>query len=313
MEKKPKIKVVGIGGAGGNIVSFLKDSSLRGVELISINSDLQDLRRKKADQKIAIGYNLTQGLGTGMSPSLGRRCAESSQEEIKKALQDSSIVFLLLGEGGGTGTGAAPVIAKILEPETLKIGIVTTPFPFEGGLRQRVAKKGLSQLAKTVDALLVISNGQLLKVAGGQASVDEAFSLGNEVALKAIQGITGLVTSSGFISLDFAALRTFLKKAGLVFFGVGSARGPSRLNQAIYQALHSPLLDHPVEKARGALLNISSQGDLKINEFQKATKLIKEELKPGAELVFGTSVDSSLKGGWIRVTVILASQKAENS
>lgn len=311
MEKKPTIKVVGIGGAGGNIISFLKETGLQGVELISINSDLQDLRRKKADRKVAIGYALTQGLGTGMSAGLGRRCAESSREEIKKALGESGIVFLLLGAGGGTGTGAAPVVAKIIGPDVLTIAIATTPFSFEGAIRQRVAKQGLNRLEKEVDALLVISNRRLLEVAGEQASVTEAFQIGNEVVLEAVKGIADLVTASGFINLDFTSLKTFLKKAGPILFGVGSARGPSRLNQALYQALSSPLLSYPVQKARGALLNISSRGDLKISEFQKATKMIRKELKPGAELVFGTSVDPALKEGWVRVTVIVASQRRE--
>jgi len=311
MEKKPTIKVVGIGGAGGNIISFLKETRLQGVELISINSDLQDLRRKKADRKVAIGYTLTQGLGTGMSASLGRRCAESSREEIKKALGESSIVFLVLGAGGGTGTGATPVVAKIIGPDVLTIAVATTPFSFEGAIRRRVAKQGLNRLEKEVDALLVISNRRLLEVAGEQASVTEAFQIGNEVVLEAVKGIADLVTASGFIDLDFTSLKTFLKKAGPILFGVGSARGPSRLNQALYQALSSPLLSYPVQKARGALLNISSRGDLKISEFQKATKMIRKELRPGAELIFGTSVDPALKEGWVRVTVIVASQRGE--
>ena len=308
MEKKTTIKVVGIGGAGGNVVSFLKETGLRGVELISVNSDLQDLHRKKADKKIPIGYRLTQGLGTGMNPGLGRKCAEDSQEEIKKALEGSSVVFLVLGAGGGTGTGAAPVIAKIIGSDVLTIAVATTPFSFEGRIRRRVAQRGLNQLVKQVDALLVISNSRLLEVAGEQASVAEAFHLGDEVVLTAVQGIADLVTSSGFINLDFASLKTFLKKAGPILFGVGLARGPSRLNQALYQAFHSPLLNYPVQKARGALLNISSRGDLKINEFQKATAMVKKELRPGAELIFGTSINPKLKEGQIRITVIVAKQ-----
>ena len=282
------------------------------MELIAINSDVQDLRSKKADLKIQIGYRLTKGLGTGMNPRLGQKCAEFSQDRIQAALKGSDIVFLVFGAGGGTGTGAAPVIAKIIDKETLVIAVATTPFPFEGGVRKKVANLGLKKLEKEVNALLVISNSQLLEAAGEQASVDEAFRLGEEVLLKAVKGVSDLVTSSGFVNLDLASLKTFMEKAGPVLFGVASARGPSRINQAIYQALHSPLLTIPVEKARGALLNIASAGDLKISEFQKATQIVADNLRPGAELVFGTSVDSSLGGGWVRVTVIVSGFRPES-
>lgn len=306
MEKRSIIKVVGIGGGGSNVIARLMEEKIQGVELIAINSDVQDLRSKKADLKIQIGYRLTQGLGTGMDPRLGQKCAESSQDRIQEALKGSDIVFLVFGAGGGTGTGATPAIAKMIDKGTLVVAVATTPFLFEGGVRKKVANRGLKKLEKEVNALLVISNSQLLQVAGEQASVGEAFRLGDEVLLKAVEGISDLVATSGFVNLDFASLKSFMEKAGPILFGVASARGPSRINQAIYQALHSPLLTMPVEMARGALLNIASRGDLKISEFQKATQIVTDTLRSGAELVFGTSVDPSLEEGWVRVTVIVS-------
>ena len=306
MKKKSSIKVVGIGGGGSNMVSFLMEKKIPGVEFIALNSDVQDLRTKKADRKIQIGYELTKGLGTGMNPHLGQRCAEVSQDKIKEALDGSDIVFLVLGAGGGTGTGAAPVIAELINKKSLVIAVATTPFSFEGGVRKRVAYNGLKKLEERVNALLVISNSRLLEVAGDQASLEEAFQLGNDVLWKAVTGISDLITSSGFVNLDFASLKSFMENAGLVLFGVGTGRGPSRINLSIYQAFHSPLLAIPVKKAQGALLNIASGGDLKINEFQKAIQVVSESLRPGAELVFGTSVDPSLGKGWVRVTVIVS-------
>lgn len=309
--KQPVIKVIGIGGAGSNVITHLVEEKIPGVQLISINSDVQDLRLKKADLKLQIGYQLTHGLGTGMNPQLGKKCAEASKDKIKEVLQDSDIIFLVLGEGGGTGTGAAPVIAQLIDKDTLTIGVAITPFSFEGKERKRIASQGLKKLKKEVDTLLIISNSRLLEVAGQQASLDEAFHLGDEILLRAVRGVTDLITSSGFVNLDFASLKSFMKKAGQVLFGVGLARGPSRINQAIYQSLHSPLLVVPPQKARGALLNIASSGDLKISEFQNATKIVAKTLRPGAELIFGTSVDPSLEPGWIRVTVIVTSSSTK--
>ena len=306
MKKKSLIKVVGIGGGGSNMVSFLVEKKIPGVEFVAINSDVQDLHTKKADRKIQIGYELTQGLGTGMDPRLGQKCAEASRDQIQETLGDSDIVFLVLGAGGGTGTGAAPVVAQLINKKSLVIAVATTPFSFEGSVRKRLAYNGLKKLEERVNALLVVSNSRLLEVAGSQASLDEAFQLGNDVLFKAVKGISDLITSSGFVNLDFASLKSFMEKAGVVLFGVGSARGPSRINLSIYQAFHSPLLAIPVKKAQGALLNIASGGDLKINEFQKAIQVVSESLRPGAELVFGTSVDPSLGKGWVRVTVIVS-------
>jgi cell division protein FtsZ len=305
MKPRKKIKIIGVGGSGSNTIARMKKRHMEGVELIAVNTDIQDLRAKPADVKIQIGRIATEGLGAGMNPDLGRAAAEESRADLEKVLEGADMVFIACGLGGGSGTGASPVIARIARSMgILTVATVTTPFSFEGEPRARVAQEGLAVLGPEVDTLLVIPNDRLLELVDEKTSLVNAFNLCDQVLHNAIQGIADLIVASGEINVDFASLRTIIKKAGPALFGIGAARGRNRAIKAIKVALNSPLLDFSLEGAKAALLNIASSGDLTLDEVHLITQRVCQAIKPGASLIFGTSLDKNLKKETIRVTII---------
>src|SRR6056297_136004 len=306
---KPKIRVFGVGGSGSNTVSRMKKHQIKGIDLVSINTDIQDLRKKKADIKLEIGYETTQGLGTGMDISLAREAVEESQEKIKELLEDLDMVFLTGGLGGGTATGALPLIAEMAqEMGVLTIVVVTQPFTFEGAQRKKLATIGLKNLRPHADTLLVIPNDKLLNLEE-DLGVREAFQRCDEILKRAIQSISDLLIASGQINIDFADLKSVMEDAGPAMFGMGKAHGKDRISKAVEEALNCPLLGFSISGAQGALFNIASRGDLEVGEFKEASEKIKEKLKPKADLVFGTSIDKKLKSGEVRITLIATGVK----
>ncbi len=305
MKPRKKIKIIGVGGSGSNTVARMKKWRMKGVELVAVNTDVQDLRAKAADTKVQIGQTVTKGLGAGMDPALGRAAAEESKAELEKVLSGADMVFIACGLGGGSGTGAAPVVARLARSMgILTVATVTTPFSFEGEPRSKIAQAGLKELKPEVDTLLVVPNDRLLDLINEKTSLVNAFSLCDQVLHNAIQGIADLIVASGEINVDFAALRAVIKKAGPALFGIGSARGRGRAVNAIKAALDSPLLEFSLEGARAALLNIASNGDLTLAEVHSVTQQVRQVIKPEASLVFGTSLDNNLKSGTIRITII---------
>ncbi len=301
----PKIKVVGIGGSGGNAISRMAGCGIKGVELIAVNTDFQDLKDSKGDVKVRIGKKLTEGLGTGMNPELGEKAVEENREEIAKTLKGSDMVFLTCGLGGGTGTGAIPAIARIAkESGALTIAVVTTPFSFEGKERGRIAKKGLKMVQDEVDTLIPISNDRLLSTLGSSVSLSEAFWSCDEILRQAVQGISDLVTLPGIINIDFADVRAIMKNSGSALFGKGSAKGKRRAEEAALQALNLPLVDLSCENAKGVLFNVNGGKDLSLSEVNEIAEVIKKRVSPNASIIFGAVEDKDLDEGEIKVTVI---------
>lgn len=300
-----KIKVVGIGGAGGNAISRMANCHLQGVELIAINCDAQDLQKARADQKLRIGRNLTQGLGAGMNPEIGRWAAGENKEEIKQLLSGADMVFVTCGLGGGTGTGAAPVVAEIAKNlGALVVAVVTTPFSFEGAYRAQIAKKGLEILKNKVDTLLIIPNDKALGQGSQETTLLSAFWTCDEVLRQAVQGITDLILFPGMINLDFADIKTIMKNAGPAFFGQGKAKGERRVEIAVNLAMNSPLLDFSISGAKGILFNVSGGDDLSLTEINEAAKIITKNADPRAKVIFGAVHDKSLQKAEIKITVI---------
>ncbi len=305
MRSLPKIKVVGVGGAGGNAVSRMADCGIKGVELMAINTDFHDLESCKADSKIRIGKKLTGGLGTGMNPELGRRAAEENREEISKALQGSDMIFLTAGMGGGTGTGALPIIAEIAkESGALTIAVVTTPFSFEGKERGRVAKRRMKALQERVDTLIPISNDRLLSSLEPGITLSQAFWTCDEILRQAVQGISDLVTLPGIINIDFADVKAIMKNSGSALFGKGVAKGKRRAEEAAIRALNLPLVNLSCENAKGVLFNVNGGKDLSLSEINEIAEVIKKRVSSGASIIFGAVEDKNLEEGEIKVTVI---------
>ncbi len=305
MNDLPKIKVVGIGGSGGNAISRMASCNIKGVELITVNTDFQDLRSSKGDVNIRIGKKLTEGLGTGMNPEVGRKAAEENREEIAKKLEGSDMVFLTCGLGGGTGTGALPVIAEIArETGALTIAVVTTPFSFEGKERSKVAKKGLRDIQDKVDTLIPISNDRLLSTLGPNTSLTEAFWCCDEILRQAVQGISDLITLPGIINIDFADVKAIMKNSGSALFGKGTAKGKRRAEEATINALNLPLVDISCENAKGVLFNVNGGEDLSLSELNDIAEVIKKRVSPDASVIFGAVEDNTLEEGEIKVTVI---------
>jgi len=299
-----KIKVVGIGGSGCNAISRMKASGARGVELIAINSDAQDLEDSKADKKIRIGKKLTRGLGTGMDPEVGKKAILEQKEEVEKVLKDSDMVFITCGEGGGTGTGAAPIVAKIAQDnEALTVAVVTKPFSFEGAQRKRTATKGLKKLKKEVDTLVVIPNDKVAELCEDNATLEEAFWKADDILRQAVTGISELVVGSGIVNVDFADIKTVMKDSGRALFGVGTAEGENRAEKAVRKAINSPFLDYSIEKAEGALFSVSGK-DVALFEINEIASILNEKLSSKAKLIFGAVEDQDLKEGELKVTVI---------
>ncbi len=300
------IKVVGVGGGGVNAVNRMVDAGLRGVEFVAVNTDAQALLMSDADLKLDIGRNLTRGLGAGADPDVGRQAAEDHRDEIAAALSGADMVFVTAGEGGGTGTGASPLVARIArEQGALTIGVVTKPFAFEGRRRSRQADDGVGALRAEVDTLIVIPNDRLLQVSDRDTSVMEAFRLADDVLLQGVQGITDLIMTPGLINLDFADVRTVMKDAGNALMGIGRARGETRALDAARLAISSPLLEASIDGARGVLLMVAGGSDLGLVEATEAADLIGESAHPEANIIFGAVIDDTL-GDEVKVTVIAA-------
>ncbi|MDJ0348510.1 cell division protein FtsZ [Cryobacterium sp. PH29-G1] len=300
------IKVVGIGGGGVNAVNRMIELGLRGVEFIAINTDAQALLMSDADVKLDVGRDLTRGLGAGADPEVGRRAAEDHAEEIEEALAGADMVFVTAGEGGGTGTGGAPVVARIAKSiGALTIGVVTKPFGFEGKRRQAQAETGVASLKNEVDTLIVVPNDRLLEISDRGISMLEAFATADQVLLAGVQGITDLITTPGLINLDFADVKSVMQGAGSALMGIGSARGADRAIKAAELAVASPLLEASIDGAHGVLLSIQGGSNLGIFEINDAARLVQEAVHPEANIIFGAVIDDTL-GDEVRVTVIAA-------
>jgi cell division protein FtsZ len=299
------IKVVGIGGGGTNAVSRMVDAGLRGVEFIAANTDAQALAMSDADLKLNIGHESTKGLGAGANPDVGLAAASESRDDIKEALKGADMVFVTAGEGGGTGTGAAPVIAEIAKNEigALTVGVVTRPFDFEGSQRARQASEGIDRLREVVDTLIVIPNEKLLSVVERRTSMLDAFKEADNVLRQGVQGITDLITIPGLINLDFADVRTIMHDAGSALMGIGSAAGENRSAEAARLAISSPLLEEHVQGATGILLNITGGRDLGLFEVNEAAEIIQASADKDANIIFGAVIDEGMTDE-VRVTVI---------
>ncbi len=305
VESFARIRVVGVGGSGGNAVNHMVSAKVKGVEFISINSDAQDLHHSLAKRKIHIGKNLTRGLGAGGNPDMGRRAAEETREEIANALKGSDMIFITGGMGGGTGTGAAPVVAKISRDSgALTVGVVTKPFLFEGQERMRLALQGIEELKKEVDALITIPNDRLLAIVDRETSVKAAFELCDNVLKQAVEGISDLITMPGIINVDFADIRSVMENAGSALMGVGLSTGEKRAEEAARAAINSPLLEVSITGAKGVLFAIAGGDDLGMLEIQDAARIITESIDPHAKVIFGAIKDDKLKKNEVRVTVI---------
>ncbi len=305
VESFARIRVVGAGGSGNNAVNYMVGAKVKGVEFIAINSDAQDLHHSLAKKKIHIGKNLTRGLGAGGNPDMGRRAAEETREEINNAIKGSDMIFITCGMGGGTGTGAAPVIAKIARDSgALTVGVVTKPFLFEGQERMRLALQGIEELKKEVDALIIIPNDRLLAIVDKETTVQNAFQQCDNVLKQAVEGISDLITMPGIINVDFADIRSVMENAGSALMGVGVSTGEKRAEEAAQAAINSPLLEVSITGAKGVLFAIAGGDDLGMLEIQDAARVITESIDPQARVIFGAIKDEKLKKNEIKVTVI---------
>jgi cell division protein FtsZ len=300
-----KIKVVGIGGAGNNAVSRMFDYFPRQVDLIAINTDVQDLNYTNAKKKIHIGKNLTKGLGTGMNPNLGRQAAEENRSEINETLKGADMVFITAGCGGGTGTGGAPVVAEIAkELGILTVAVVTKPFSFEGTQRAQIAQEGIIKLREQVHTLITIPNDRIFSLISKDTSLIKAFEAIDEVLKNSVLGITELIVAPGIVNVDFADVKAVMNEGGSAIIGVGVANGPERAAKAANLAVNSPLLEASIDGAKGVLFSISGHRDLKMNEINEVAKLISENVDQSAKIIFGAYYDRKLNKGQLKVTLI---------
>ena len=298
------IKVVGVGGAGGNAVNQMIEKGLRGVEFIAINTDGQDLLKSEAHVKLEIGGDSTKSLGAGADLEVGRLAAEAHVDEIAEVLRGADMVFVSAGEGGGTGTGAAPVVARIAKQSgALTVGVVSRPFSFEGRRRAENAQAGIDALRAEVDTLIIVPNQKLIDLNDAELSLPDAFSMADDVLRAGVQGISDLITEPGFINLDFADVKSVMQGAGTALMGIGIAKGEDRAMRAAEQAINHPLLESSIDNARGVLIQFAAASNMKLKEVNDAAKLIQEVVHPTANIIFGTSIDNTL-GDEMRVTVI---------
>ncbi|MEA3399004.1 MAG: cell division protein FtsZ [Patescibacteria group bacterium] len=305
IESFARIKVVGVGGSGKNALNHMINSKVKGVEFIVMNTDTQDLHNSLAEKKVHLGKNLTKGLGTGMDPELGKRAADETKAEIQDVIKGSDMIFIACGMGGGTGTGAAPIIARAAKEQgILTVAVVTKPFSFEGNRRMTIAEKGLTELEKEVDAIIVIPNDRLLAISGKDVGFKEAFTMCDEVLKQAVEGISELITTPGMINVDFADIKAVMTNAGSALMGVGIGAGEDRAQKSANEAINSPLLDLSISGAKGVLFAIHGNDDLTIHEIQEAAKIITDSIDKDAKIIFGTIRDQNLKKGEMKVTVI---------
>ncbi|AEE96771.1 cell division protein FtsZ [Mahella australiensis] len=311
-EHGAQIKVIGVGGGGNNAVNRMIEFGVKGVEFISINTDKQALYMSQANQKIQIGEKITKGLGAGANPDIGQKAAEESRDEIAQSVKGADMVFVTAGMGGGTGTGAAPVVAQVTkEMGILTVGVVTKPFAFEGRQRMINAEKGLAELKGYVDTLVVIPNDRLLQVAEKKTSMLDAFKIADDILRQGVQGISDLIAVPGLVNLDFADVKTIMREKGLAHMGIGRGTGENRAVEAARQAIQSPLLETTIEGAKGVLLNITGSKNLGLFEVNEAAELVAEAADEEANIIFGAVIDDSLQDE-VRITVIATGfEKAE--
>jgi len=305
VESFARIRVIGVGGSGNNAVNHMITNKIKGVEFIAINSDAQDLHNSIAKKKIHIGKNLTRGLGAGGNPEMGRKAAEETREEIANSLKGTDMIFITGGMGGGTGTGAAPIVAKIArESGALTVGVVTKPFLFEGQERMRLAMQGIEELKREVDALIIIPNDRLLAIVNKETTVKNAFGMCDDILKQAVEGISDLITMPGIINVDFADIRSVMENAGSALMGIGTADGEKRAEEAAQAAINSPLLEVSITGAKGVLFAIAGGDDLGMLEIQDAARVITESIDPHAKVIFGAIKDDKIKKNELKVTVI---------
>lgn len=305
IETFARIKVIGVGGSGNNAISRMIGGRIKGVDFIAVNTDAQALHHSQATEKIHIGRSLTRGLGAGMNPELGRAAAEESKKDIEKVLKGADMVFITCGLGGGTGTGAAPIIAEVSrENGALTVAVVTKPFTFEGAERGRIAEEGLEQLKNKVDTIIVIPNERLLQIIDKKTSLVDAFKTVDSILKQAVQGISDLITIPGIVNVDFNDVKTIMKDAGSALMGIGIASGENRAVEAAKAAINSPLLELSIDGAKGVLFNISGGADLGMIEINEAARIITSSIAPDAKVIFGAVIDDSIKKGELKITVI---------
>ncbi len=305
LETFARIKVVGVGGGGNHAISRMMEANLKGIDFIAVNTDAQDLHHCKVSEKIHIGKNLTKGLGAGMNPDIGRQAAEENKDEIQDALKNADMVFVTCGLGGGTGTGAAPIIAEVAkEAGALTVAVVTKPFSFEGLQRKRIAEEGLESLKAQVDTIITIPNDKLLQIIDKKTLLLDSFKIVDDVLRQGVQGISDLITVPGIVNVDFADVKAIMENTGSSLMGIGKASGENRAIEAAKQAINSPLLELSIDGARGVLFNISGGADLTMMEVNEAANVITESIDPEAKVIFGAITDENLKKGEIKITVI---------
>ncbi len=308
-----RIKVIGVGGSGGKAIQRMMSEKIHGVEFIGINADAQDLHASNAPIKIHIGKNLTKGLGTGMNPEIGRQAAEETRDEIQEAIKGSDMVFITFGLGGGTGTGAGPIVAEVAKNAgILTIGVVTKPFSFEGAQRARIAEEGWNKLKDRVDALITIPNDRLLSIVERKTGLIDAFKIVDEVLHQGVQGVSELITIPGVVNVDFADVQAIMQNAGSALMGIGRASGEDRAIEAAKAAINSPLLEVSIDGAKGVLFNVTGGPDLSMSEINDAAKIITESIDPEAKVIFGATQDNNLKKGEIKVIVIATGFDSES-
>ncbi len=305
MKYDTKIKVIGVGGAGSHTISRMMSCNVKGVDLIVLNTDAQDLKATRAHQKLRIGDKLTKGLGSGMNPLIGRQAAEESKENIAELFQNTDMVFITCGLGGGTGTGASPVIAELSKKRgILTVAVVTKPFSFEGAERARIAKKGLEDLQGKVDTLLIIPNDKVLELVDQNTSLLSAFWMCDDVLRQAVQGISDLIVLPGIINVDFADVKTIMKNSGPALFGMGVSCGKDRAREAATKAINSPLIDFSIIGSKAILFNVSARDDVSLAEVDEVAKVVTEKIDPKAKVIFGAVQDGRLKKGELKVTIM---------
>jgi cell division protein FtsZ len=305
IETFAKIKVVGVGGSGNNAISRMIDAKIKGVEFVAINTDAQALHHSKAQEKVHIGKNLTKGLGAGMNPEIGRQAAEENRDEIQEVLKGADMVFVACGLGGGTGSGAAPIVAETAkELGALTVGVVTKPFAFEGSQRRAIAEEALENLKDRVDTLITIPNDKLLSIIDRQTTLVNAFRIVDDVLRQGVQGISDLITKPGIVNVDFADVRAIMEDSGSALMGIGIASGENRAVEAAKAAINSPLLELSIDGAKGVLFNISGSTDLTMLEINEAANIITENIDPNAKVIFGAVTDDQIRKGEIQITVV---------
>lgn len=305
IETFARIIVAGVGGSGKNAINHMINSKVKGVSFVCLNTDTQDLHQSLAPKKIHIGKNLTKGLGAGMNPEIGKKAAEETKAEIQEIMKGADMIFIACGMGGGTGTGAAPIIAKAAKEQgILTVAVTTKPFFFEGNTRMKLAEKGIEELAKEVDAIIIIPNDKLLQLGDKNTNFKDAFAICDNVLRQAVEGIADLITTPGIINVDFADIKAVMQNAGSALMGIGLASGENRAEKAAIQAINSPLLEVSIHGAKGVLFAISGGEDITINEIETAAKIITESIDKDAKVIFGTINDDKMKKGEIKVTVI---------